>query len=76
MVYKTSTGPQISNGTAPKSVSLDLKISILKPTHVKWVTQYYDHIRTGEDVVTNGWHRSVITKAIKKNTHKEDPFEN
>ena len=74
--YTKQVQAQISNGTAPKSVSLYLKISILKPIHVKWVTQYYDHIRTDEDVVTNGWHRSGITKGIKKNTRKEDPFEN
>ena len=74
--YTKQVQAQISNGTAPKSVSLHLKISILKPIHVKWVTQYYDHIRTVEDVVTNGWHRSGITKGIKKNTRKEDPFEN
>ena len=56
---------------APESVFVDLKISIPKPIHAKWVTQNYDHIRTDEDIVKNG-----ITKPIKKNVCKEDPFEN
>ena len=33
---------------------------------------YYDHIRTDKDILKNGWRRSGITKAIKKNTHQED----
>ena len=40
------------------------------------VTQYYDHIRTDEDIVKNEWCRSGITKVIKENIHKEDPFGN
>ena len=42
----------------------------------KWATQYYDHIRTDEDITKNGWRRSGIIKAIKENIRKEDPFEN
>ena len=53
MVRRTSAG-QISKGIASESVSVDLKISILKPIHAKWVTQYYDHIHTNEDIVKNG----------------------
>ena len=40
------------------------------------MTQYYDHIRTDEDIVKNGWRRSGINKAIKENIHKEDALEN
>ena len=75
MVRRTSAG-QISKGIASESVSVDLKISILKPIHAKWVTQYYDHIHTNEDIVKNGWCRSGITKAIKENICEEGPFEN
>ena len=53
---------------------LNLKISMLNPIHAKWVTQYYDHIRSDENIVKNGWRRSGIVKAIKENIHKEDPF--
>ena len=67
---------QISKGIAPESVSVDLKLNILKPIHAKWMTQYYDHIRIDEDIVKNGWRRSGINKAIKENIHKEDALEN
>ena len=58
--YAGQVQPQISKGIAQGSASIDLKISILKPKHAKWVTQYYDHIRTDEDILRNGWHRSEI----------------
>ena len=52
--YAEQVQAQISKGIASESVSVDLKISILKLIHAKWVTQYYDHIHTDEDIVKNG----------------------
>ena len=37
--YAEQVQAQISNGTAPENVSLEFKISILKPIYAKWVTQ-------------------------------------
>ena len=36
----------------------------------------YVHIPTDENIVKNGWRWSGMTKAIKENIGKEDPFEN
>ena len=74
--YAEQVQAQISKGIAPGSASGNLKLSILKPIHAKWVTQYYDHIRTDGDIVKNGWRSPDITKTIKENIRKEDPFEN
>ena len=65
--YAEHDQAQISKGIAPESVSVDLKISMLKPVHAKLVNQYYNHIRTEKDIVKNGWRRSGTTKAIKEN---------
>ena len=59
-----------------KQTSKNVADTTFKPIHTKWVTQYYNHICTDKDVMKNGWHRSGITKAIKENISKEDPFEN
>ena len=74
--YAEQVQVQIDKGIAPENVAVDLKISILKPLHARWVTQYYDHIRTNKDVVKNGWRRSGITDALKTKSPREDPFEN
>lgn len=73
--YAEQVQAQIANGIAPENVSVDLKISILKPLHAKWVTKYYDHIRTRKEIIINGWRRSGIIDALREQVHKEDPFE-
>ena len=67
---------QISKGIAPENVPVDLKTSILNTVHAKLVIRYLHHIHTNKDIVKNGWRRYGITKAIKENFRKEDPFEN
>ena len=71
MWYAEQVQAEIYKRIAPERVSIDLKISILKAIHAKWVTQYYDHIRTNDDIVKNGWCRSGITKAIKENSARK-----
>ncbi|MEO0687884.1 MAG: hypothetical protein AAFY76_23225 [Cyanobacteria bacterium J06649_11] len=73
--YAEQVQAQIANGIAPENVSVDLKISILKPLHAKWVTKYYDHIRTRKEIIINGWRRSGIIDALREQVLKEDPFE-
>ena len=72
--YAEQVQDQISKGIAPESVSVYLKISILKPIHPN--SLIYTHIRTNEDIVKTGWRRFGMTKATKENIRKEDPFKN
>ena len=72
--YAELVQPQIFKGIAPERVSIDLKISLVKPIQTKWVNQYYVHIHTNKDI-KNGWRRSGITKGTKENIGTEDPFE-
>ena len=77
MVCRTSVGPNFQRNCSRKSVSVNLKISILEPTHAKWATQYYDHICTNKVYCEKmDGLRSGITKMIKEDIRKEDPFEN
>ena len=60
---------QISNKIALESVSVDLKISILKLICAKWVTHCYDHILTDEDIVKNALKDVyMLNYGIVKNT--------
>ena len=72
--YAEQVQDQISKGIAPESVSVYLKISILKPRDPN--SLIYTHLRTNEDIVKNGWRRFGVTKAIKENIRKDNPFEN
>ena len=42
MWYAEQVQAEIYKRIALERVSIDLKISILKAIHAKWVTQYYD----------------------------------
>ena len=54
ILYAEQVEVQISKGITPESASADLIVSILKPIHAKWLTQYYNHISTNEDIMKNG----------------------
>ena len=49
------------------------QISIVKPLHAKWITKFYDYIRSKPEIVRNGWEKSKITECIKEKM-KLDPF--
>ena len=67
---------QIQNGVTPEKVQVDLRISILKPLHAKWVTYFYDCMQNRRDIVLKGWKRSDIVDflQLQPSEKKEDPF--
>ena len=73
--YADQVQSQIARGIAPESVSLNLEMSTLKALHVKWITQYFNLIRTVKKLwKTYVWKRAGITKTLRDN-NKGDPFE-
>ena len=52
--YAEQVQSQVRNGIAPTNVSVDIRISVLKPLHAKWVTQFYDYIRNENYIIKNG----------------------
>ena len=50
-----------------------MKISLIKPWHAKWVTKFYDYIRSKPEIVRKGWEKSLITEHVHKKIEL-DPF--
>lgn len=73
--YSEQVQSQIVNGIQPDKVSVDLRITVLKPLHAKWVVQFYDFMQSNGDVVVRGWRRSGVSAALEEPQRKEDPFE-
>ena len=44
--YSEQVQAQIVNGINADKVSVDLRISVVKPLHAKWVTQFYDYMQS------------------------------
>ena len=74
--YSEQVQAQIVNGidNADK-VSVDLRISVLKPLHAKRVTQFYDYMQVNKEIIIKGWERSGIGAVLKVTQRKEDSFE-
>ena len=53
----------------------DLRISVLRPPHAKWVVQFYDYMQSIKDIVLESWQRSGVSAALEEPQRKEDPFE-
>jgi hypothetical protein len=52
------------NGIQPDKVSVDLRISVLKPLiHAKRVVQFYDYMQSNNDIVMKGWRQAGVNAA-------------
>ena len=65
----------MEKGLASHEIKVDVRISVLKPLYASWITKFYDHMRTNEQIVLNGWKKSGISDVILPEADKkEDPF--
>ena len=53
-------------------VKVDVKITIMKALHAKWLSEFYNYINSsdGQEITCNGWLRAGITDAIKMRSSK------
>lgn len=74
--FSNQVQQQIQNGVTPEKVKIDLKLSVLKPLHAKWVISFYDFMQNNQEIIVKGWKRSGIVSFLDKpaNEKKEDPF--
>ena len=73
--YSHQVQSQIEKGIQPDKASVDLRISVLKPLHAKWLVQFYDYMQSNKDIILKGWKRSGVSTALEEPQRKEDPFE-
>ena len=69
----------LDEGKDTKDVEISLKLSIVKPLHVKWLIEMYNHMifSEGRDVCLKGWKVAGILDAAEKGLEKLpnlDPF--
>ena len=64
---------QIKEGKLPHEIKVGTQLTVVKPLHAKWVTKFYDYIRSKPDIVKNGWVKSGITEHVNKKMEL-DPF--
>ena len=71
--YSAKIVEQLNAGKLSHQVKVKTQISIVKPLHAKWVTKWYDYVRSNPEIVRNGWKKSLITEHAYKQIEL-DPF--
>ena len=72
--YSKQIQQQILSGKHPHEIKVDMRISVIKPLHAKWIVQFYDYIRGHPEIVINGWKKSIIPEVLSQQNVNLDPF--
>ena len=69
--YSNEIRKQMEKGLASHEIKVDVRISVLKPLHASCITKFYDHMRTIEQIVLNGWKKYGISDVILPEADKK-----
>ena len=72
--YANEVKKQLDEGTEVYEIDIPLKLSILKPTHERWLLGLYDHLRNNKEIIINSFKSAGITQAVTQELPDEDPF--
>ena len=75
--YRSEVQRQLTAGAEPHDVIVDLRLSVLKVRHAKWIVEIFNKFQTdrGKTIIKNGFRKSAITEAIEMLEFPEqDPF--
>ena len=64
--YSEKVLHQLNRGAAANDVKVDVKLSIMKPLHGKWIIEMYHHLKCSKQIVISGFRKAHITKAISE----------
>ena len=71
--FSSQIAEKIKEGKLPYEIKVGTRLTVVKPLHAKWVTKFFDYIRSKPDIVRSGWEKSKITEHV--NTKMVlDPF--
>ena len=54
-------------------IKADVRVSVVKPLHVKCIVNFHDYVRGKPLLIKNGWEESRIMNRFNKNINL-DPF--
>ena len=63
--YAEETATQIKKGVAIGDINIDLRLSVVKPLHAKWLLKSVDKLRNSEELVKTAWRNCWIEPSDK-----------
>ena len=76
--YSSSISKQLEEGKSIEGINVELKLSILKPLHAKWINELcviYMTSEEGRKVMSHGWKATFITEAIEQGAKGLEPLD-
>ena len=64
--YSQEIFKQMEAGKRSDQIKVDVRVSVVKPLHAKWIVNYYDYARTKPQLIINGWKESGIINHLAK----------
>ena len=71
--YAEKVLQQLNRGVAAHDVKKDVKLSIMKPLHAKWIIEMFHHLKRSKQVVISAFRKAHITEAVSQAV-SENPF--
>ncbi len=73
--YADKVTQEVNTGKDVYSISIETKLSIVKPLHAKWLISLYDHMKNNPEMVTKSFKMAKILPLEDIVVPPEDPFE-
>lgn len=58
--YAEECASQLKAGASPNNVMIDLRLSIVKPLHARWLLKSLERLSNDPDVIIAGWRKAGI----------------
>ena len=62
--YSEEVSSQLQGGKKAEDITIDTKLTIMKPLGVKWITSAYDYIRSQSGIVNGGFVEAGIVETL------------
>ena len=62
--YAKKVLQQLNRGAAAHNVKVDVKLSIMKPLHAKWITEMYHHLKRSKQIEISDFRNVHITETV------------
>ena len=63
--YADCVSEQLKKGVAPGDVKVSMKMSDLKPLHVRWTVDMHNYLKQQKESILNGCGKADITETLK-----------
>ena len=73
--YANQIAKQLNSGLDIYEVDISTKLSVMKPTHARWLIGLYDYLRNKREMILKGFEMAGLTEALEIELPSENPYD-